>query len=74
VEARKEKEEKAAKAAAKKAEKERKKAKKAAAKSGEGVGEGVEATEKGGKGSLPAEGTAVDEVSKGVEQTSLQTS
>jgi methionyl-tRNA synthetase len=77
VEARKVKEEKAAKAAAKKADKERKKAKKAAAKedtAGEGVGEGVEASEKGGKGSLPVEGTAVDEVAKGVAQTSLQSS
>ncbi|KAK7191102.1 putative methionine--tRNA ligase, cytoplasmic protein rar1 [Paraphaeosphaeria sporulosa] len=69
-EARKAKEEKAAKAAAKKAEKERKKAKKAAGK----VGEGVEATEKGGKGEIPAEKTAVEEVAEGVKQTSLQSS
>ncbi|KAF2441775.1 methionyl-tRNA synthetase [Karstenula rhodostoma CBS 690.94] len=69
-EARKAKDEKAAKAAAKKAEKERKKAKKAAAK----VGEGVEATEKGGKGEIPAEKTAVEEVAEGVKQTSLQSS
>ncbi|KAJ4357885.1 putative methionine--tRNA ligase, cytoplasmic protein rar1 [Didymosphaeria variabile] len=69
-EARKAKEEKAAKAAAKKAEKERKKAKKAAAK----VGEGVEASEKGGKGEIPAEKTAVEEVAEGVKQTSLQSS
>ncbi|KAF9738694.1 putative methionine--tRNA ligase, cytoplasmic protein rar1 [Paraphaeosphaeria minitans] len=70
VEARKAKEEKAAKAAAKKAEKERKKAKKAASK----VGEGVEATEKGGKVEIPAEKTAVEEVAEGVKQTSLQSS
>ena len=70
-EARKAKEEKAAKAAAKKAEKERKKAKKAAASK---VGEGVEAAEKGGHGEAPAEGTAVEEVEKGINQVSLQTS
>lgn len=70
AEARKAKEEKAAKAAAKKADKERKKAKKAAAK----VGEGVEASEKGGKGEAPAEKSAVEEVAEGVKQTSLQTS
>jgi methionyl-tRNA synthetase len=64
-EARKAKEEKARKAAAKKAEKERKKAKKATAK-------GVEAAEKGQDG--PAEKTAEEEVSRGVEQVSLQTS
>lgn len=69
-EAQKAKEEKAAKAAAKKAEKERKKAKKAAGK----VGEGVEATEKGGKGEIPAEKTAIEEVAEGVKQTSLQSS
>jgi methionyl-tRNA synthetase len=69
-EARKAKDEKAAKAAAKKAEKERKKAKKAADK----VGEGVEASEKGGKGKIPAEKTAVEEVAEGVKQTSLQSS
>lgn len=78
VEARKVKEEKAAKAAAKKAEKERKKAAKAAAKSGEaakqGVGMGVEASEKGGKGEVPPEGTAVEEVTKGVAQSTLQSS
>lgn len=81
-EARKAKEEKAAKAAAKKAEKERKKAKKAAASAAQadgkvvasGVGQGVEATEKGGKGEVPAEKTAVEEVARGVEQTSLQSS
>ncbi|KAF1975945.1 methionyl-tRNA synthetase [Bimuria novae-zelandiae CBS 107.79] len=69
-EARKAKEEKAAKAAAKKAEKERKKAKKVAG----AVGSGVEASEKGGKGEVPAEKTAVEEVAEGVKQTSLQTS
>lgn len=69
-EARKAKEEKAAKAAAKKAEKERKKAQKAAAK----VGEGVESAEKGKKGEQPVAGTAVEEVEKGVNQVSLQTS
>lgn len=80
-EARKAKEEKAAKAAAKKAEKERKKAKKAAggssaagAKAADGVGQGVEASEKGGKGEVLAEKTAVEEVARGVEQTSLQSS
>jgi methionyl-tRNA synthetase len=75
-EARKVKEEKARKAAAKKADKERKKAKKAAAKEGGGdaVAKGVEASEKGGKGEVPAAGEAVEEVTKGVEQTSLQTS
>ena len=73
MEARKAKEEKAAKAAAKKAEKERKKAKKAASTAA-GVGKGVESSEKGGKGEAPASGTAVEEVIKGVEQTSLQTS
>jgi methionyl-tRNA synthetase len=70
AEARKAKDEKAAKAAAKKAEKERKKAKKAATK----VGEGVEASEKGGKGEIPAAKTAVEEVAEGVNQTSLQSS
>lgn len=70
-EARKAKEEKAAKAAAKKADKERKKAKKATAGN---VGEGVEATEKGGKGEEPAAGTAIEEIDKGVNQVSLQTS
>jgi len=66
-EARKAKEEKAKKAAAKKAEKERKKAKKAA-----GADKGVEAAEKGQDG--PAAKTAEEEVSRGVEQISLQTS
>jgi methionyl-tRNA synthetase len=65
AEARKAKEEKARKAAAKKAEKERKKAKKAGAQS-------VEAAEKGQDG--PASKTAEEEVSRGVEQVSLQTS
>ncbi|KAF2002627.1 methionyl-tRNA synthetase [Amniculicola lignicola CBS 123094] len=75
AEARKAKEEKAAKAAAKKAEKERKKAKKAAAKTeGEGVGEGVEAVEKGGLGKSPGGKSVVEEVGEGVEQVSLQTS
>lgn len=64
-EARKAKEEKARKAAAKKAEKERKKAKKAEAK-------GVEAAEKGTDG--PAAKTAEEEVARGVEQVTLQTS
>ena len=66
-EARKAKEEKAKKAAAKKAEKERKKAKKAA-----GGGQGVEAAEKGQDG--PTAKTAEEEVARGVEQVSLQTS
>lgn len=77
AEARRAKEEQAAKAAAKKAEKERKKAAKAAKKSGsgnEGVGEGVEAAEKGGQGKQPASGTAVEEAAEGVKQVSLQTS
>jgi methionyl-tRNA synthetase len=64
-EARKAKDEKARKAAAKKAEKERKKAKKANA-------QGVEAAEKGQDG--PAPKTAEEEISRGVEQVSLQTS
>jgi len=67
-EARKAKEETARKAAAKKAEKERKKAKKAAAASGKGV----ESAEKGKDG--PAAKTAEEEVARGVEQVSLQTS
>ncbi|KAJ4323921.1 putative methionine--tRNA ligase, cytoplasmic protein rar1 [Neodidymelliopsis sp. IMI 364377] len=66
-EARKAKEEKAKKAAAKKAEKERKKAKKAAGKA-----EGVEAAEKGKDG--PADKTAEEAISSGVEQVTLQTS
>jgi methionyl-tRNA synthetase len=87
-EARKAKDEKAAKAAAKKAEKERKKAKKVT-KTEDGaadtaketqplaadkVGQSVEAAEKGGQGEIPASGTAVEEVEKGVNQVSLQTS
>jgi methionyl-tRNA synthetase len=64
-EARKAKEEKARKAAAKKADKERKKAKKANA-------QGVEAAEKGQDG--PAKKTVEEEVTRGVEQVSLQTS
>jgi methionyl-tRNA synthetase len=75
VEARKVKEEIEAKKAAKKAEKERKKAKKAAEKEkGAGVGKGVEASEKGGKGAVPVAEEAVEAVREGVEQTSLQTS
>ena len=66
-EARKAKEEKARKAAAKKADKERKKAKKAAAGA-----QSVEAAEKGQDG--PATKTAEEEVSRGVEQVTLQTS
>lgn len=66
-EARKAKEEKARKAAAKKADKERKKAKKASE-----AGKSVEAAEKGQDG--PAGKTAEEEVSRGVEQVSLQTS
>lgn len=65
-EARKAKDEKARKAAAKKAEKERKKAKKAAG------AQGVETAEKGQDG--PAAKTAEEEVARGVEQVSLQTS
>lgn len=68
-EARKAKDEKARKAAAKKAEKERKKAKKAA---GAGAAPGVEAAEKGSDG--PAAKTAEEEVTRGVEQVTLQTS
>lgn len=68
-EARKAKEEKARKAAAKKAEKERKKAKKAA---GAAAAAGVESAEKGQDG--PAVKTAEEEVTRGVEQVSLQTS
>jgi methionyl-tRNA synthetase len=73
-EARKAKEEKAAKAAAKKAEKERKKAKKAAAKgeANEGEEKGVEAAEKGG--AEPTTKTAEEEVTDGVKQVVLQTS
>jgi methionyl-tRNA synthetase len=78
AEARKAKEEQAAKAAAKKAEKERKKAAKAAKKAGgedgkenSAVGQGVEASEKGG---AAATKTAVEEVAEGVHQVSLQTS
>lgn len=72
AEARKAKEEQAAKAAAKKAEKERKKAAKAAKKSGDATVDGtVEAAEKGG---ATATKTAVEEVSEGVHQVSLQTS
>ncbi|KAF2272722.1 methionyl-tRNA synthetase [Westerdykella ornata] len=72
AEARKAKEEQAAKAAAKKAEKERKKAAKAAKKAGEGTADGtVEAAEKGG---AAATKTALEEVSEGVHQVSLQTS
>lgn len=70
-EARKAKEEKAKKAAAKKAEKERKKLKKAAGQAGPAA-QGVEAAEKGKDG--PAEKTAEEEVTRGVEQVSLQTS
>lgn len=78
-EARKAKEEKAAKAAAKKAEKERKKAKKAAAKAdghvvGGEVGKGVEASEKGGKNEVPPAEAEIDAVREGVEQVTLQTS
>ena len=87
-EARKAKDEKAAKAAAKKAEKERKKARKATktedgatdtAKenqpvAAEKIGQSVEAAEKGGQGEIPASGTVVEEVEKGVGQISLQTS
>lgn len=84
AEARKAKEEKAAKAAAKKAEQARKKAAKAAKKAGEGstaagaagnnVGQGVEAPEKGGLGETPAAKSADEEVADGVKQVSLQTS
>lgn len=71
-EARKAKEEVARKAAAKKADKERKKARKAAAAAGGAAVEGVEAAEKGKAG--PAVKTGVEEVERGVEQVSLQTS
>jgi len=68
AEARKAKEEQAAKAAAKKAEKERKKAAKAAKKAGEGT---VEAGEKGGPEAVK---TAVEEATEGVHKVTLQTS
>lgn len=66
----KQKAEKEAKAAARKAEKERKKAKKAA----ERGQAGVEDAEKGGKQTEPKAGDAVEEVTKGTEQVTLQTS
>jgi methionyl-tRNA synthetase len=62
--------EKEAKAAARKADKERKKAKRAAEKGKEGV----EAAEKGGVQSDPKAGDALEEVTKGTEQVTLQTS
>lgn len=66
----KQKAEKEAKAAARKADKERKKAKRAAEK----AKESVEAVEKGGVQSDPNAGDAVEEVTKGTEQVTLQTS
>jgi methionyl-tRNA synthetase len=62
--------EKEAKAAARKADKERKKAKRAAEKEKGGV----EAAEKGTIASDPKAGDALEEVTKGTEQVSLQTS
>lgn len=59
----------AQKRAAKKAEKDRKKAKKAAEKSGS-----VEAVEKDGAETNPEAGDAVEEVTEGVRQATLQTS
>jgi len=68
--------EKEAKAAAKKAEKERKKAKKAAGGAAKPAGEGesVEAVEKDGVQSKSEAGTAVEEVTEGTAQVTLQTS
>ena len=63
--------EKEAKAAAKKAEKEKKKAKKAA---GKPAGDSVEAVEKDGAQSKAEAGTAVEEVTEGTKQVTLQTS
>ena len=62
--------EKEAKAAARKADKERKKAKRAAEKEKAGV----EGAEKGSVASDPKAGDALEEVTKGTEQVSLQTS
>ena len=62
--------EKEAKAAARKADKERKKAKRAAEKEKGGV----EAAEKGSVASDPKAGDALEEVTKGTEQVTLQTS
>jgi methionyl-tRNA synthetase len=62
--------EKEAKAAARKADKERKKAKRAAEKEKAGV----EGAEKGNVASDPKAGDALEEVTKGTEQVSLQTS
>ena len=76
-EAKKAKAEKEAKAAAKKAEKERKKAKKAAGggnEKGDAAGKSVEAVEKDGVQSKPEAGTAVEEVTEGTAQVTLQTS
>jgi len=79
-EARKAKMEKEAKAAARKADKDKKKAKKAEGKN-EGAkdlkadaGKGVEAVEKDGVQSDPKAGTAVEEVTQGTKQVTLQTS
>ncbi|WPG98545.1 Hypothetical protein R9X50_00133700 [Acrodontium crateriforme] len=69
----KQKEAEAAKKAAKKAEKDRKKAKKAAERAA-GAKEGVEAAEKGGVQSDPRAGDALEEVTEGTKQVSLQTS
>lgn len=62
--------EKEAKAAARKADKERKKAKRAAEKEKAGV----EGAEKGSVASDPKAGDALEEVTKGTEQVTLQTS
>jgi methionyl-tRNA synthetase len=62
--------EKEAKAAARKADKERKKAKRAAEKEKAGV----EGAEKGNVASDPKAGDALEEVTKGTEQVTLQTS
>lgn len=74
AELQKQKAEKEAKAAARKADKERKKAKRAAEKAAEKGEATVEAAEKGGVQSDPKAGDAVEEVTKGTEQVTLQTS
>lgn len=70
-EAKKAKEEAAAKKAKKAAEKAKKKEKKAAEAK---EGESVEAIEKGGKEALPSQKTGIDEVTEGLHQAALQSS
>ena len=68
------KEEEAKKKAAKKAEKDRKKAAKAATRAADKGQESVETVEKDGAQSNPQAGDAVEEVTEGVRQATLQTS